>query len=78
MFKVYKLTFMAERPPPPQLLQLEVVDNLIDSGMVLDECDDLHLAAASRTKQRIDFVDFSYHLGPIPVRDKWRLISNEK
>lgn len=49
----------------------------LEDGLVLDECDDLHLAAASGTKQRIDFVDFPYHLGPTPGRDKWRLISND-
>jgi len=44
--------------------ELEVMDDLIDDLMVFDKGDDMHLASASRTEQRIDLVDFLYHFGP--------------
>jgi hypothetical protein len=44
--------------------QLEVVDDSVHHGLVDEERDDLHLSAALRADQGVDFVHFTDHLGP--------------
>ena len=49
--------------------QLEVVDDLVHNRIVGEESDDLHRAAASRAKERVDFVDLPDHGRPAFSRD---------
>lgn len=44
--------------------KLEVADDFVYEGLVLDEGDDLHLALALGTDKSIDFIDLVDHLGP--------------
>ena len=52
------------------------MDDLIDDLMVFDKGDDMHLASASRTEQRIDLIDFGGHLRPAFARDISALFLN--
>jgi hypothetical protein len=51
-----------------------VVDDAVHDGAVCQERDDLHRAAALRADQRINFVDFTDHLGPALGKDALELI----
>ena len=44
--------------------EVKMMDDLIDDLVVLDEGDDLHRACARRIDERINFIDFLYHLRP--------------
>ncbi len=44
--------------------QLEVADDPIDNFVVFDKGDHFHLSAALRAEERINFIDFFYHLRP--------------
>jgi hypothetical protein len=46
-----------------------VIDNPIDHGIVGEESDDAHLAAALRADHRVNLIDLADHLGPAPGRD---------
>jgi hypothetical protein len=54
--------------------KLEVDDNLVDNFMVFNERDDLHLASTGGAKQRVHFIEFSYHLCPALLWDKRLLL----
>jgi len=47
--------------------QLRVMDDPVHHGIIRNKRDDLHLSSALGTNQRIDLVDFSYHLRPDPA-----------
>ncbi len=57
--------------------KLEVSDNLVDNFVIFDKGDHFHLSAALRTQQRVNFIDFFYHLSPASGRYKWSLIFND-
>jgi len=44
--------------------QLEVIDDTVDHGIVGEEGDDAHLAAALRAEHRVNLIDLPDHLGP--------------
>ena len=44
--------------------QLEVIDDPIHDGVLREEGDDLHPAAAPGTDHRVDLIDLADHLGP--------------
>ncbi len=44
--------------------ELEVVDDPIHHGIIRNKSDDLHLAAALRADEGINFIHFADHLGP--------------
>jgi len=44
--------------------QLQVVDDPVYHAVVGEERDDLHLSAAARAGHRVNFIDFTDHLGP--------------
>jgi len=48
--------------------KLEVVNDAIDYGEIGEESDDPHHAAALRADHRINFIDFTDHLGPAAVQ----------
>jgi len=54
-----------------------VIDDPVDHGIIRNKSDDIHLSSALITNQRIDLVDFSYHLRPAPARDSRTLLLNE-
>jgi hypothetical protein len=55
---------MRRRGPLRDKGQVEVVDDAVDHGIVGEESDDLHRAAALRADHRINFIDFTDHIGP--------------
>jgi len=57
--------------------ELEVRDNSVDNFVIFDKGDDFHLSAALRAEERINFIDFFYHLRPASMRHKWSLIFND-
>jgi len=50
--------------------QLQMADDPVHHGIVGEERDDLHLSAALRADQGVDFVHFTDHLSPAPGRDR--------
>ena len=54
--------------------QLEVVNDAIDYGEIGEESNDPHRAAALRADHRINFIDFTDHLGPAVGRDRPELL----
>ena len=55
---------MGWRGPFRDERQLQVVDDFVHHGIVGEEGDDAHLAAAFGAGQRIDLIDLADHLGP--------------
>ena len=67
---------LGRRRPLRHKGQVEVADDPVHYGIVGDEGDDPHPAAALRTDQRIHLVDLADHLGPALGRDRPELLLN--
>jgi len=58
--------------------QLEVVDDAVHRGIVGEEGDDLHRAAALGADHRVNLIDFADHLGPALGRDRAELLLHDQ
>jgi len=54
-----------------------MVDDPVQHGIVCNESDDLHPAAAFGTDQRVDLINLTHHLGPGPAGDLPRLLLDD-
>jgi len=54
-----------------------MVDDPVQHGIICNESDDLHPAAAFGTDQRVDFINLSDHRGPAPAGDFPRLLLDD-
>ena len=55
-----------------------MADDPINNFVIFDKGDDFHLCAAMRAEERINFIDFSYHLRPAFGRHKYSLFFNDR
>ena len=44
--------------------ELKMADDPVDNFVIFDKGDNFHLSAASWTDERIDLIDFFFHLRP--------------
>ena len=52
------------RRPLGMKCELKMADDPVDNFVIFDKGDNFHLSAASWTDERIDLIDFFFHLRP--------------
>ena len=72
----FLISQVRRRGPLGGKCQLQVMDDPVHYGVVREESDDLHRAAALRTDHRVDLIDLADHLGPALGRERPELLLN--